>query len=99
MALHPEMQPNRLLATAPYEEVQFFSHDQYYEQGVAFYQSRFANLSGVPPSILFEKSATYFDALPAAQRMASLLPQAKVVVILKEPILRVLSWYHVSCEP
>lgn len=46
--------------------------------------------------VVFDKSATYFDSAVAAKQAFSLLPQAKIVVILYDPARRAYSWYQVS---
>ena len=45
--------------------------------------------------ILFEKSATYFNSQFAPQRASALLPHAKIIIILQNPIYRAYSWYQV----
>lgn len=92
MAMHPKLQPNKFETHAPFEEIQFFSDNDIYGKGVAFYNDRFLDPS---TGVNFEKSATYFESPLAAQRMATLLPHAKVIVLLRDPLQRALSWYHV----
>ena len=48
-----------------------------------------------PAQLLFEKSATYFASPIVPKRIHSLLPKAKLVVILADPIKRAYSWYQV----
>ena len=48
--------------------------------------------------LLFEKSATYFTHLMAPSRAATLLPEAKIIIILHDPVIRAYSWYQVSNE-
>ncbi|KAH9281346.1 Bifunctional heparan sulfate N-deacetylase/N-sulfotransferase 2 [Echinococcus granulosus] len=91
MAMHPNLQPNRFLSHPPYEEVQFFSNSTIYSKGVAFYNDQFYSpVTGIN----FEKSATYFDSSLAVVRMAALLPKAKIIVLLRDPMLRAHSWYQ-----
>ena len=47
------------------------------------------------PTILFEKSATYFVHPQAPQRAKAVLPQAQLVVILADPSHIAYSWYQV----
>ena len=61
------------------------------------YMSNFPEPSS--SQVLFEKSATYFTHSAAPERMHSLLPKAKLIVILADPIKRAYSWYHVSTYP
>ncbi|KAG9509632.1 Bifunctional heparan sulfate N-deacetylase/N-sulfotransferase, partial [Fragariocoptes setiger] len=44
--------------------------------------------------VYFEKSATYFDQPKVPRRMHSLLPNAKIVIVLISPIRRAYSWYQ-----
>ena len=46
--------------------------------------------------LLFEKSATYFTHPLAPSRAAELLPEAKIIIILHDPVIRAYSWYQVS---
>ena len=96
MAMHVNLHPNRFLRHPPYEEVQFFSNSAIYSRGVAYYNDRFAKASTRAGDINFEKSATYFDSPLAAQRMYALLPNAKVIILLRDPLLRARSWYEVG---
>lgn len=45
--------------------------------------------------ISFEKSATYFDKSTAAKQAHALLPKAKIIIILLNPVDRAYSWYQV----
>ena len=47
-------------------------------------------------TLLFEKSANYFDASLAASRVRALLPDALLISILIDPGARAYSWYQVS---
>ena len=52
-----------------------------------------------PPSdgrtIVFEKSAGYFDSSVTRLRLTTLLPDALIVVVLIDPADRAYSWYQV----
>ena len=45
---------------------------------------------------VFEKSATYFNHPLTPERVHALIPQAKVIILLADPIKRAYSWYQVS---
>lgn len=49
-------------------------------------------------SILFEKSATYFDQSIVPRRLNALLPKTPIIVILIDPGKRAYSWYQVSVD-
>ncbi|XP_067935741.1 bifunctional heparan sulfate N-deacetylase/N-sulfotransferase 4-like [Watersipora subatra] len=88
LKLHPDIAANRDSPTS-YEELQFFGSPNY-NKGLDWYMQFFTDDS----LINFEKSATYFDKDSAAKQMSSLLPKARIIVILLDPIARALSWYH-----
>ena len=46
--------------------------------------------------LLFEKSANYFDNKKTPFRLHALLPNAKIIVILLDPVKRAYSWYQVN---
>ena len=49
-------------------------------------------------TMLFEKSANYFDSEITPKRVQALLPQVKIIVIITDPGKRAYSWYQVSCS-
>jgi hypothetical protein len=55
----------------------------------------FKDVGNASKSFLFEKSANYFDAPLAPLRAVSLLPKAKIIIILIDPVKRAYSWYQV----
>ena len=102
LKLHPSVESNRNSPTT-FEEPQFFSNTAIYELGIDWYMELFpaktevshnASMSGA--TVLFEKSATYFDNDVAPLRAKRLLPKAKVLAVLISPVNRAYSWYQVS---
>ncbi|KAL5506571.1 hypothetical protein EMCRGX_G008243 [Ephydatia muelleri] len=91
---HPHMCSNRL--TERYEETQFFSNEIAYSYGVNWYMDQFPypNVSGSPCGVVFEKTANYFNHELGPLRAHTLLPRAKIIVILSDPIKRAYSWYQ-----
>ncbi|CAL1537160.1 unnamed protein product [Lymnaea stagnalis] len=75
-----------------FEEIQFFIGKNYLN-GLEWYQEHFPEPND-PRTILFEKSANYFDNELAPKRIYALLPRAKIVIIVSEPARRAYSWYH-----
>ncbi len=92
MAMHPELVPNKFYKVPPFEEVKFFDDNDVYAKGVAFYMDQFPKIRA---GLLFEKTASYFDSPMAPVRMAALVPKAKIIIVLKEPLMRAYSWYQV----
>ena len=77
--------------TETFEEIQFFSNSTRYLYGPDWYQNRFP----IPiNTTLIEKSATYFDNVLAPKRISSLLPNSRIVILLRDPIERAYSWYQ-----
>lgn len=93
MAMHPNLQPNYLHSNAPFKEIEFFSNPTVYSNGVAFYNNQFPRKSD--DIINFEMSTSYFESPIAASRMAALLPGAKIIILLRNPLLQAYSWYKV----
>ncbi|CAI2350539.1 unnamed protein product [Caenorhabditis sp. 36 PRJEB53466] len=87
LSLHPNVSQNSPIPGS-FEEVQFFGGANYLN-GIEWYLSNFRNAS-----IIFEKSATYFDNPTAPKQAASLVPNAKLVVILQNPSQRAYSWFQ-----
>jgi hypothetical protein len=47
-----------------------------------------------PPSLIWQVSSTYFDYPKAPARIASVLPGARIVIVLREPVSRALSAFN-----
>jgi len=72
----------------------FFSDDPVYARGADWYRSLFAK---APADALCGESSTHYTKLPTypetAGRMAALLPDAKLVYMMRHPIERLISHY------
>ncbi|UMM30637.1 hypothetical protein L5515_012434 [Caenorhabditis briggsae] len=88
LTLHPNVSQNMEIPGS-FEEIQFFS-GQNYLKGVEWYMSKFPNET----TVIFEKSATYFDNPSAARQAAAMVPHAKLVIILQNPTQRAYSWFQ-----
>ena len=60
------------------------------------YMNFFPEVAENSSTLLFEKTANYFDSSKAPMRTRALLPEAKIIVILNDPIRRAYSWFQVS---
>jgi hypothetical protein len=92
------------------KEIHYFSFDDNYAKGATVYQQRWdgprAVLGECPkpaggpegPILRGEVSATYFDYPRAAERAAALVPAAKIVVLLREPVSRVTSSFNMRWQ-
>ncbi|XP_071808785.1 bifunctional heparan sulfate N-deacetylase/N-sulfotransferase 3-like [Asterias amurensis] len=93
LSMHPNIYKNQP-SEETYEELQFFSTTRTYLQGPEWYMNFFPQVEDSTTALLFEKSATYFDNANAPLRAYSLLPKAKLIVILIDPAKRAYSWYQ-----
>jgi hypothetical protein len=70
---------------------ELFYFDQNYDRGSEWYASQFPS-GGLEHRIPVEVAATYFTHDQAPERVASASPEAKVVVLLRDPLDR--AWSH-----
>lgn len=85
---HPQVVP-------PIEkEIYYFSHR--YEYGHDWYLAHFPSLNDSKQFITGEASTSYFHTchLQTHQRMHQLIPDAKLILILRDPVERTISQYH-----
>lgn len=75
----------------PNKEVYFFDRDDIYANGVEWYRERFAGASSERAIGEASPSYLFFPAAPA--RMAALIPDAKLIAILRDPVARAYSQY------
>nr|XP_002120286.1 bifunctional heparan sulfate N-deacetylase/N-sulfotransferase 4 [Ciona intestinalis] len=90
LTMHPHVKSNHPSPTT-FEEVQFFSGSNYFK-GLDWYMSFFPTPEN--NTVIFEKSATYFDQQVVPKRLTMLLPSKHVVVVLIDPAKRAYSWYQ-----
>jgi len=103
LALHPdvwlvdEAVKRALGDELEFPEVQFFNHDTRWARGEAWYRRFFE--PGAGHARLGEKSAEYLNCLEAHERMCGIVPRARLIVLLREPVSRALShWRHLARE-
>uniref|UniRef100_A0AAY4CB85 [heparan sulfate]-glucosamine N-sulfotransferase n=1 Tax=Denticeps clupeoides TaxID=299321 RepID=A0AAY4CB85_9TELE len=93
LSLHPAITAN-YPSPVTFEEIQFFSGPSYHN-GIDWYMDFFPFPSNVSTDFMFEKSANYFDIEVTPKRAAALLPRAKILALLINPVDRAYSWYQV----
>jgi hypothetical protein len=76
------------------KELHFFS--LHHQRGVAWYSEQFAAAS--PGQLCGEITPYYLFHPLAPQRIATLLPNARCIVLLRDPVERCLSHYFHSCR-
>lgn len=74
------------------KEVNFFFHDNHYRRGVEYYQSYFAEAPDDAAKV-GEASPGYICKPGTAQRIHELLPQVKLIAVLRNPVDRAYSQY------
>ena len=90
LQLHPSVISN-VNVERSFEEMQFFGGFNY-EKGLEWYISKFNASEG--HSVILEKTANYFDNPVVPDLLYSLLPEAKIIVLLMDPADRAYSWYY-----
>ncbi len=88
MSAHPE------IGQAFRKEIHFF--DRYYDKGIDWYLAHFP-LCGEYP-VVGEASPFYLFHPEAPERVASVVPLAKFIVLLRNPVDRAFSQYHMKVE-
>ena len=91
--VHPGAKSN-LPSKENFEELQFFNSRKYL-LGINWYLQHFSHPTNVR-QVVFEKSANYFDNELAPFRAHALLPNARILVLLVDPVRRAYSWYQVG---
>jgi len=87
-----EVLRHRAVLPAPTKETRFF--DSHFHRGLKWYRAHFPRAQAGHP--VGEIAPTYFASDMARQRIARLLPNAKVVCAFRDPVQRVLSLYRLK---
>lgn len=82
LASHPD------LFMAPRKELHFFN--RYFDRGVDWYAEQFA---GATEAAVGEATPTYIYDARSIDRMAEVVPEARIIAILREPVSRAYSHY------
>jgi hypothetical protein len=78
------------------EEKELHYFDECYDKGLDWYESHFPPMSG--KKAIGEITPNYIECETALARMATVLPQARLFVILREPVQRTYSAYKLLHE-
>jgi len=89
---HPEIE----MAKPATPEPKFFLDDARFPLGRAYYESEFFSEIGVKAR--GEKSTSYIESDIAAERINFMLPQATIIVVLRDPVHRAISNYRFSTQ-
>jgi len=87
LARHPQIRP-------PFrKEIKFF--DIHYSQGLGWYRAHFPMRFKMKPGTLTGEATPYYIFHPTApQRIAKVLPEAKLIALLRNPVDRAYSHYN-----
>jgi len=88
---HPEIEMAKPLRPEP----RFFLDDQKFGRGVEHYEEQYFSDPGA--RVRGEKSTSYIEHDLAVLRIASVLPDATIVAVVRDPVARALSNYRFSC--
>lgn len=89
---HPEIEMAKPLRPEP----KFFLDDDQYALGLDYYESHF--FSDATARVRGEKSTSYIESEVAAQRISVTLPDALIVVVVRDPVRRAVSNYRFTVE-
>jgi hypothetical protein len=92
LSLHPEIEMSKI------KELDFFIKEKRFNKGLKWYKSHFTNQRNIrgESSPNYTKYPLFKDV---AKRMYSIVPQAKLIYILRDPVERILSEYiHFHCH-
>jgi hypothetical protein len=90
-SLHFALSGHRSVFMSDPKELNFFQDDKNYSRGIGWYCQYFADCA--EDQIAGESSPEYFHCMTAAERIATVLPKVKIIVLLRNPIDRAYSAY------
>lgn len=90
MVKHPEISG----PTNKKKELHFFSRYSRWKRGVHFYKNHFLNNN----KIILEGTPVYILKEEFIRRMHSVVPNAKIIITLRDPVDRVYSQYQMMCD-
>jgi hypothetical protein len=91
-ALYTYLRRHPDIGGPPWKEVNFF--DIRYERGASWYRGHFPIRRAGRPQLVGEASPSYLFHPLAPERVAALLPDVRVIALLRDPVDRALSHYH-----
>ncbi|HEY1464000.1 MAG TPA: sulfotransferase [Terriglobales bacterium] len=86
-----EVLSQRTLLPDPTKETRFF--DNHFQRGTAWYRAHF---KGAENQRVGEVAPTYFASNEARERIAELVPNARIVCVFRDPVERVFSLYRLK---
>ncbi len=89
--LHHVLKPHILLPS-PAKETRFF--DNHFQRGMKWYLAHYQKTS--EGRRIGEVAPTYFASALARQRMAQIVPEAKIICVFRNPVERIISLYRLK---
>jgi LPS sulfotransferase NodH len=89
--LHEVLRPHTLLPS-PSKETRFF--DTHFHRGLNWYAAHYRDAGGQRRR--GEVAPTYFASAAARERMAEVVPEAKIVCVFRNPVDRIVSLYRLK---
>lgn len=89
---HPEIAMARPVRPEP----KFFLNDQLYAKGRAYYEDTYFSDHSKEARYLGEKSTSYIESVTVANRIHQFYPDARILMILRDPVIRAYSNYRFS---
>jgi len=88
LSAHPEI----IMAEPTRPEPKFFLKPEMYKTGIeTYYRNFFRDYDSQCSMVYGEKSTSYIESKPAALKIKELLPSAKIIFVLRNPIERAMS--------
>jgi len=91
---HPEIYMAKPLRPEP----KFFINDLEYSNGKLYYENKYFSSIDDSIKVLGEKGTSYIEHPDASDRIKSFYPNAKIIVLLRNPVERAISNYFFSYE-
>jgi hypothetical protein len=89
---HPEIAMARPVRPEP----KFFLNEQLYTKGRAYYEDTYFSGCSEATRYLGEKSTSYIESVAAANRIHQFYPDARILMVLRNPVMRAYSNYKFS---
>ncbi|TKB26121.1 sulfotransferase [Desulfopila sp. IMCC35006] len=90
--------PHVLMAQPVQPEPKFFLNDKLYAKGREFYEAAYFNSWTNETRYLGEKGTSYIETETVAQRIREFYPNARILMILRDPVQRAWSNYRFSVQ-
>ena len=74
------------------KEIDFYW--QHYERGIDWYLAHFPSISDRPDFLTGEATPNYLRFPQVAQRIKDTFPQTKIILLLRNPVDRAISWHY-----